>query len=152
MTSAPLQPEVAHPVAVKTEIGARGTRAKQHYERNLAGKAHEKIQPGQWVYAKLNPQHKHSAWPHGIVQKVSSPRSYTVVTPNDGEMGRNRTQIRLAAATPPNTKTYMSQQPSASYEEDQPLGQPLPKISAGSEIATEWSPMQPKIRCWRPEL
>ena len=40
MTSAPLQPE-AHPVAVKTKIGARQTRAKQYYDRNFAGKAHE---------------------------------------------------------------------------------------------------------------
>ena len=118
MTSALLQPEIAHPVAVKTEIGARRTRAKQYYDRNLGGKTHEEIQPGQWVYAKPNPQHKHSAWPHGIVQKVSSPRSYTVVTPNGGEMRRNRTQIRLAAAPPPDAKTYMSQQPSASYEDD----------------------------------
>ena len=125
MTSVLLQPEVAHPVAVKTEIGARRTRAKQYYDRNLGGKAHEEIQPGQWVYAKPNSQHKHSAWPHGIVQQVSSPRSYTVVTPNGGEMRRNRTQIRLAAAPPPDAKTYMSQQPSASYEDDQPLGQPL---------------------------
>ena len=125
MTSVLLQPEVAHPVAVKTEIGARRTRAKQYYDRNLGGKAHEEIQPGQWVYAKPNPQHKHSAWPHGIVQRVSSPRSYTVVTPSGGEMRRNRTQIRLAAAPPPDAKTYMSQQPSASYEDDQPLGQPL---------------------------
>jgi len=130
MTSALLQPEIAHPVAVKTEIGARRTRAKQYYDRNLGGKTHQEIQPGQWVYAKPNPQHKHSAWPHGIVQKVSSPRSYTVVTPNGGEMRRNRTQIRLAAAPPPDAKTYMPQQPSASYEDDQPLGQPLPTISA----------------------
>ena len=130
MTSVLLKPEVGHPVAVKTEIGARRTRAKQYYDRNLGGKAHEEIQPGQWVYAKPNPQHKHSAWPHGIVQKVSSPRSYTVVTPNGGEMHRNRTQIRLAAAPPPDAKTYMSQQPSAFHEHDQPLGQPLPTISA----------------------
>ena len=45
-------------------------------------------------------------------------------------MRRNRTQIRLAAAPPPDTKTYMSQQPSVSCEDDQPLGQPLPTISA----------------------
>ena len=121
MTSALLKPEVGHPVAVKTEIGARRTRAKQYYDRNLGGKAHEEIQPGQWVYAKPNPQHKHSAWPHGIVQKVSSPRSYTVVTPNGGEMHRNRTQIRLAAAPQPDVKTYMSQQPSAVHEDDQSL-------------------------------
>ena len=114
MTSAPLQPEVAHPVAVKTKISARQTRAKQYYDRNFAGKAHEEIQPGQSVYAKPNPQHKHSGWPNGIVQRVSSPRSYTVVTPNGGEMRRNRTQIRLAAAPPPDVKTYMSQQASTS--------------------------------------
>ena len=48
MTSALLQPEVAHTVAVKTEIGACRTRAKQYYDRNLGGKAHEEIQPGQW--------------------------------------------------------------------------------------------------------
>ena len=130
MTSALLKPEVGHPVAVNTEIGARRTRAKQYYDKNLAGKAHEVIQPGQWVYAKRNPQHKHSAWPHGIAQKVSSPRSYTVVTPNGGEMRRNRTQIRLAAAPPPDAKTYISQQPSAFHEDDQPLEQPLPTISA----------------------
>ena len=87
MTSALLQPEAAHPVAVKMEIGARRTRAKQYYDRNLGEKAHEEIQPGQWVYAKPNPQHKHSAWPHGIIQRVSSPRSYT----NGGEMRGNRT-------------------------------------------------------------
>ena len=125
-----LKPEVAHPVAVKTEIGARRTRAKQYYDRHLGGKAHEEIQPGQWVYAKPNPKHKHSAWPHGLVQKVSSPRSYIVVTHNGREMRRNRTQIRLAAAPPPDAKTYMSQQPSASCEDDQPSGQPLPTLSA----------------------
>ena len=130
MTSAPLQPEVAHPVAVKTKIGARQTRAKQYYDRNFAGKAHEEIQPGQWVYAKPNRQHKHFVRPNGIVQRVSSPRSYTVVTPKGGERRRNRTQIRLAAAPPPDAKAYMSQQASASYEDDQPLGQPLPTISA----------------------
>ena len=115
---------------MQTEIGARRTRAKQYYDRNLGGKAHEEIQPGQWVYAKPNPKHKHSAWPHGLVQKVSSPRSYIVVTPNGGEMRRNRTQIRLAAAPPPDAKTYMSQQPSASCEDDQPSGQPLSTLSA----------------------
>ena len=75
MTPALLQPEVAHFVAVTTDIGARRTRAKQYYDRNLGGTAHEEIQPGQWVYAKPNPKHKHSAWPHGIVKKVSLPRS-----------------------------------------------------------------------------
>jgi len=90
----------------------------------------EEIQPGQWVYVKPNPKHKHSARPHGIVQKVSSPRSYIVVTPNGREMRRNRTQVRLVAAPPPDAKTYMSQQPSAFCEDDQPLGQPLPTISA----------------------
>ena len=45
-------------------------------------------------------------------------------------MRRNRTQIRLAAAPPPDAKTYMSQQPSAFHEDDQPLEQPLPTISA----------------------
>ena len=103
-----LQPEVAHLVAVKAEISARQTRAKQYYDRNLGGKASEEIQPGQWVYAKSNPQHKHSASPHDIVQEVSSPRSYTVVTPNGGEMRRNKTQIRLAAALPPDVKSYVS--------------------------------------------
>ena len=90
----------------------------------------EEIQPGQWVYVKPNPKHKHSARPHGIVQKVSSPRSYIVVTPNGREMRRNRTQLRLATAPPPDAKIYMSQQPSAFCEDDQPLGQPLPTISA----------------------
>ena len=93
MTSALLQPEIAHSVAVKTEIDACRTRARQYFDRNLGGKGHGEIQPGQWVYAKPNPQHKHSAWPHGIVQKVSSSRSYTVVTPNGGEMRRKRTQF-----------------------------------------------------------
>ena len=65
-----------------------------------------------------------------MTQKVSSPRSYTVVAPNGGEMRRNRTQIRLAAAPPPDAKTYMSQQASSSFEDNQPLGQPLPTISA----------------------
>ena len=129
MTPVLLQPEVAHPVAVKTEIGARQARAKQYYDRNLGGKPHEDIHPGQWVYAKLNPKHKHSAWPYGIVQRVSSTRSYTVFTSNGGEMRRNRAQIRLAAAPPPDVKTHMSQQPSASCDDDQPLGQPLPTIS-----------------------
>ena len=85
MTSALLQPEVAHSVAVKTEIGAHRTSAKQYYDRHLEKRAREEIQPGQWVYAKPIPQHKHSAWPHGIVQKVTSPRSYTAVTPNGGK-------------------------------------------------------------------
>jgi len=62
--------------------------------------------------------------------QVSSPRSYTVVTPRGGEMRRNRAQIRLATVSPPDAQTYMSQQPSASYDDDQPLGQPLPTISA----------------------
>ena len=35
MTSSLLQPKVAHPVAIKTEIGAHRTRAKQYYDRNL---------------------------------------------------------------------------------------------------------------------
>ena len=56
--------------------------------------------------------------------------SHTVVTPNGGEMGRKRTQIRLAAAPPPDAKTCMSWQPRVSCEDDQPLGQPLPTISA----------------------
>ena len=36
---------------------------------------------------------------------------------------------RLAAAPPPDMKTYMSQQQGVSYEDDQPLGKPLPTIS-----------------------
>lgn len=50
MTSALLQPVVAHPVAVKTVLGARRTRAKQHHDRNLGEMAHEENQPGQRVY------------------------------------------------------------------------------------------------------
>jgi len=55
MTPALLQPEVAYSVTVKTEIGARQTRAKQYYDRRVRGTPHEVIQPGQWVYAKPNP-------------------------------------------------------------------------------------------------
>ena len=101
-----LQPTVVYSGTVKTEIQGRRARAKHYYDRNLGG-VHGAIQPGQWVYAKLNPQHKHSAWPHGIVEKVSSPKSYTVVTPH-GKIRRNRVQIRLAAAPPADAKTYMS--------------------------------------------
>ena len=101
------QPTVVHSVTAKTEIEGRRTRANHSYDRNLEG-VHSAIQPGQWVYAKPNPQHKHSAWPHGIVEKVSSPRSYTVVTPH-GKTRRNRVQIRLAASPPADAKTYMSQ-------------------------------------------
>ena len=36
---------------------------------------------------------------------------------------------RLAAAPPPDMKTYMSQQQGVSYEDNQPLGQQLPFIS-----------------------
>ena len=61
MTPGLLKPEVAHPVAVKAEIGVRRTRVKQYYDKNLGGKVHEEIQPGQWVYPKPNPKHKHSA-------------------------------------------------------------------------------------------
>jgi len=64
MTPGLLKPEVAHPVAVKAETGVHRTRAKQYYDRNLGGKADKEIQPGQWVYVKPNPKHKHSAWPH----------------------------------------------------------------------------------------
>ena len=115
---------------VKTEIGACRTRAKQYYDRNLGGTPHDVIQPGKWVYAKPNPQHKHSAWPHGFAEKVSSPRSYTEVTPH-GKIHRNRAQIRLAAAPPPGAKTYMSQQTgdqtqhSDTCEDSEPLAQPL---------------------------
>ena len=51
MTPALLQPEVAYPGTVKTEIGARRARAKQYYDRNVGGTPHDVIQPGQWVYA-----------------------------------------------------------------------------------------------------
>ena len=37
---------------------------------NLWGTPHDAIQPGHWVYAKPNPQHKHSAWLHGVVESV----------------------------------------------------------------------------------
>jgi len=52
MTPALLQPEVAYPGTVKTEIGARRARAKQYYDINLGATPHDVIQPGQWVYAK----------------------------------------------------------------------------------------------------
>ena len=51
-------------------------------------------------------------------------------------MHRTRTQIRLAAATPPSTNTYMSHQPSdrTQYldpcEDAQPFGSPLPIVNA----------------------
>ena len=102
-----LQPTVVHSGTVKTDIEGHRTRAKHYYDRNLGG-LHGAIHPAQWVYAKPNPQHKHSAWPHGMVEKVSSPRSYTVVTPH-GKIHRNQVQIRLAAALPADAKTYMSQ-------------------------------------------
>ena len=107
MMPALLQSAVAYSGTVKTEIEGRQTRAKHYYDRKLGGTPHDAIQPGQWEYAKPNPQHKHSAWPHGIVEKVSSPRSYTVVAPH-GKIRRNRVQIRLAAALPAKAKTYMS--------------------------------------------
>lgn len=124
MTPELLQPEVAYPVTVRTEIEARRSRGKQYYYGNLGRTAHEEIQPGQWVYAKPNPKHKHSAWPHGIVRRVSPPRSYTIVTPNGGEMRRNRTQIRLAAAPPPDAETYMSHQPSDKTQYSDPVRMP----------------------------
>ena len=96
----------------------------------MGGTPHDAIQPGQWVYAKPNPQHKHTAWPHDIVEKVSSPRSYTLVTPH-GKIRRNRAQIRLAAAPPHGAKTYMFQQTgdqtqlSDTCEDSEPLAQPM---------------------------
>ena len=47
------------------------------------------------------------AWPHGTVEKMSSLRSYTVVTPH-GKIDRTRVEIRLASAPPADAKTYMS--------------------------------------------
>ena len=44
---------------------------------------------------------------HGTVEKVSSLRSYTVVTPH-GKTHRTRVEIRLASAPPADAKTYMS--------------------------------------------
>ena len=103
-----LQPTVVHSGTVKTEIEGRGTREKHYYDRNLGG-VHGAIQPGQWVYAKPNPQQKHSAWPHCIVEKVSSPRSYTVVTYTPHrKIRRSRVPIRLVAAPPTDAKSYMS--------------------------------------------
>ena len=53
MTPALVQPEVAYPGSVKTEIGARRTRANHYYDRNMGGTSHDVIQPGQWVYANV---------------------------------------------------------------------------------------------------
>ena len=80
----------------------RRTRAKHYYDRNLGGTPHDAIQPGQWLA-----QHKHLAWPHGTVEKVSSPRSYPVVTP-PGETHRTRVEIRLASAPPADAKIFKS--------------------------------------------
>ena len=102
-----LQPSVVHSGTVKTQTEGPRTRAKHDFDRNSGG-VHVAIQPGQWVYAKPNPQHTHVSWRHGIVEQVSSPRSYIVVTPH-GKTRRNRVQIRLAAALPADAKTYMSQ-------------------------------------------
>jgi len=55
MTPALLQPEVAYPGTVKTEIGARRARAKWYYDRNVGGTPHDVIQPGQWVQNKTQP-------------------------------------------------------------------------------------------------
>ena len=89
-----------------TEIEGRRTTAKHHYhdDRNLGG-VHGAIQPGKWVYAKSTPQHKDSVWPHGIVEKVSSPRTMWFNTPH-GKIRQNRVQIPLAAASPTDAKTY----------------------------------------------
>ena len=102
-----LQPVVAYSRTDKTEIEGRRTRAKHYYDRNLGEAPHDAIQPGPWVHTKPNPQHKHLAWPHGTVEKVSSLRSYTVVTPR-GKTHRTRVEIRLASAPPADAKTYMS--------------------------------------------
>ena len=53
MTPALVQPEVAYPGSVKTEIGARRTRANHYYDRNMGGTSHDVIQPGHWVYANV---------------------------------------------------------------------------------------------------
>ena len=105
-----LQPTVVHSGTVKTQTEGHRTRAKHDYDRNSGG-VHGAIQPRQWVYAKPNPQHTHSSWRHGIVEQVSSPRSYTMVTPH-GKTRRNRVQIRLAAAPPADAKTYRNICPS----------------------------------------
>lgn len=70
MTPQLLQPELAHPVTVTTEIEEHPPRAKKYYDRNLGGKAQEEIQPGQWVYAKRNPKHKHSVRRHEFARSV----------------------------------------------------------------------------------
>ena len=118
MTPALLKPKIVDQAAVKTQIEYRRARAKCYHDRGLSGAPLEAIHPGQHVYMKPNPQHKHSAWPYGVVQKMTTPRSYSVLTPGGKEIGRNRAHVRLAAAPPPGAKTYLSVDPQESDTSD----------------------------------
>ena len=124
-----LQSAVAYSGTVENEIEGRRIRAKHDYDRKLGRTPHDAIQPRHWVYVKPYPHRKHSAWPHGVVEEVSSPRSYTVITPN-AKIRRNRVQIRLTAAPPTDVKTYMSQCASSQTEQS----------DSGDDFA---SPIQP---------
>ena len=148
MTPKLLQHEFVSPDLVTTEILARRSRAKQYYDRGISASQQTELQPGQCVYVKPNPQNKHSAWPYGTIEDVTSPRSYTVSTTH-GLIRRNRAQVRPAVAPPLSAKTYMSKQ--ADHDSEEPNTSEEFKQSLPQERSHKSnSSLQPKMQSIQP--
>ncbi len=84
---------------VQATIAKKRLAAKVQYDKNAGHKLHP-VTKGDYAYVKPSPHHRGAPWPYGVVKEQMPNRSVVVVT-NNGEVRRNRVQVRPAAPPPP---------------------------------------------------
>ena len=139
-----LQPEIADPPTVSSEINHRKIAAKTQYDKHTQAPLMP-LPLGSHVYAKPRPSQRGSPWIYGEIINSKTPRSYNINTGNF-VLRRNRAQLRPAAPPQRNTKPpppLPLTQPSVPATPGHHPTQPLPAIPPQDERPVTSPPTQP---------
>ena len=94
-----LAPTAIGSATVTEEIKTKRKASKVQYDKT-AGREHNVINIGEFVYARPPPRQSGNPWAYGRVTDKHRPRSYTIKTPSS-TIRRNRIHVRRAAPPPP---------------------------------------------------
>ena len=94
-----LTPTAISSATVTEEIKTKRNASKVQYDKT-AGREHNAINIGEFVYARPPPRQSGNPWAYGCVTDKHRPRSYTIKMPSS-TIRRNRIHVRRAAPPPP---------------------------------------------------
>ena len=138
-----LQPEIADPLTVSSEINRRKIASKAQYDKH----AQAPLMPlplGCHVYAKPRPSQRGSPWIYGQIINSTAPRSYSIHTGNS-VLRRNRARLRPAAPpelAPVQPPPLPLMQPSVPAPAECPPAQQQPTIPPQQDRPTTPPPLQ----------